>query len=108
MNDLSFIAGEFLLGDLPQDKEYLAHYFSGEVEHVFLSYYFMSPHVYTKDPFKKFYDRFFDHTGMNCSTRWVRKLLRRIIDIETALSQASKDFDVTRVGEIKSGKASFG
>lgn len=107
MNDLDFIAGEFLHGDLPQDKNYLSHYFDGEVERIFLSYYFLSPHVYTKDPFKKFYDRFCDHTGTMCSTRWVRKLLRRLTDIEIALNQASKGFDLTRVGEIKSGKASF-
>jgi hypothetical protein len=107
LTDFAFIAGDFLFGDLPQGKEYLAHYFKGEVETVFLSYIFMSPHVYTKDPFKQFYGRFCDHTGKMCSTRWIRKLLKRLNDIETTLEHASKNFDLSLVGAIKSGKASF-
>lgn len=107
MIDLAFLAGDFLHGDLPVGKEYLSHYFNGEAERAFLSYVTVFPHTYTEDSFKSFYLRFTDHTGINCSTRWVRKLCRRLIDIERALVEASKNFDLERVGAIKSGKVSF-
>lgn len=105
--DLEFLAGDFLYGDLPAGKEYLGFYFEGGVERAFLSYVSVFPHNYTKDSFKSFYDRFRDHTGVVCTTRWVRKLLRRLINIEKALEEASKNFDLERVGQIKSGKALF-
>lgn len=54
-----------------------------------------------------FYINFCDHTGVCCSTRWVRKLLVRIRKIEAALAKAERDFDINLVGDIKSGKGSF-
>lgn len=107
MNDLIFISGDFLYGDLPQGKEYLSHYFQGEVEKIFLSYFFFSSHVYKKDSFIDFYENFCDHSGRMCSTRWVRKLLNRINRIESDLNEANKVFDFAKIGEIKSGNASF-
>lgn len=105
--DLEFLAGDFLYGDLPQGKEYLGYYFDGDVERAFLSYVSIFPHIYTEDGFKSFYDRFSDHTGRICSTRWIRKLMRRLCDIDKALEEANKSFDLERIGAIKSGKASF-
>ncbi len=105
--DLDFIAGNYLHGDLPPGKEYLLHYFKGDAEKAFLSYYFLFSRLYTEGQFITFYNNFCDHTGACCSTRWVRKLLVRVSKIEEALNQADKGFDLARVGEIKSGKASF-
>jgi hypothetical protein len=108
MMDLDFIAGNFLYGDLPPGKEYLGFYFNkGEAERAFVSYYFSFSELYTKGQFKIFYDNFCDHTGISCTTMWIRKLLSRIKKIEEELERASKEFDLARVGEIKSGKASF-
>jgi hypothetical protein len=96
-----------MYGDIPPGKEYLSYYFDGEVERAFLSYIFIFPHVYMKDSFKTFYDRFIEHTGLVCTDRWIRKLMRRLTDIENALQEASKSFDLDRVGRIKSGRESF-
>jgi hypothetical protein len=105
--DLDFIAGKFLYGELPAGKEYLLNYFKGEAEKAFLSYYFLFSRLYTEGQFILFYNNYCDHTGVCCSTRWVRKLLVRLSKIEQALETASKAADLVRVGEIKSGKASF-
>jgi hypothetical protein len=110
MEDMKFIAGNYLYGDLPPGKEYLQHYFGGEVERAFLSYYFTFPHQYKSMPFQKFYQNFCDHSGHCCSTRWVRKLLARFDKIENALKEAQSDITedaLKRVAEIRSGKASF-
>jgi len=105
--DLDFVAGNFLHGDLPPGKEYLLHYFRGEAEKAFLSYYFLFSQLYVEGQFITFYNNFCDHTGICCSTRWVRKLLVRVVKIEAALVVADKSFDPVRVGEIKSGSALF-
>jgi len=105
--ELEFVAGNFIYGDLPPEKDYLKHYFKGRAERVFASYYANFSRLYTDGQFKTFYTNFTDHTGVCCSTRWIRKLLARIKKIETALSEADKNFNLSLVGEIKSGKYSF-
>jgi len=105
--DLDFIAGNFIYGDLPPGKEYLEHYFLGEIDRAFLSYYFLFYRLYTEKQFQVFYQNFCDHTGCSCSTRWVRKLLVRIKAVEKALEEANRNIDLTAIGEIKSGKRSF-
>jgi hypothetical protein len=105
--DLDFVAGNFIYGDLPKDKEYLSHYFNTDVERAFLSYFFTFPSLYRDTQFRVFYHSFCDHTGYFYSTRWVRKLLVRLNKIEKALMEAEKNFDLSRVGEIKGGTASF-
>lgn len=107
MDDMYFIAGNFLYGDLPLGREYLQHYFDGEIERAFISYYLTFPNLYQEGDFLPFYHRFCEHTGCSCSTRWVRKLLARFALIEKELKEAEQKFDLSRVGEIKSGKASF-
>ncbi len=106
--DLDFIAGNFLHGDLPIGKEYLQHYFKGEAERSFLSYYYLFSSLYKEgEDFQCFYLNFSDHTGISCTSRWVRKLLTRLKNIENTLTRAESSFDLAHVGQIKSGKASF-
>lgn len=104
--DLDFVAGKFLYGDLPPGKEYLLQYFEGNAQKAFLSYYFLFSRLYTEGQFQTFYMNFCDHTGVCCTTRWIRKLLVRLRKIEEALDQADKSADLNRVGEIKSGRYS--
>src|SRR4051812_33056716 len=101
--DMEFIAGNFLYGDVPPGKEYLRHHFQTEMEAAFLSYYLIFYKLRSKKNIQNFYRNFCDHTGICCSVRWVEKLLIRVDKIETALEEASKNFDPTRVGDIKSG-----
>lgn len=102
--DLDFISGNFLYEELPRDKEYLAKYFDGPVEKRFLVYYLTFSSLHTKkEDFLTFYENFVNHTGHACSTRWVRKLVKRLATIEEELQAASKSFDLDKVGLIKSG-----
>lgn len=105
--DMEFLAGNFLYGDLPPEKEYLQYYFKGPAERSFVSYYFLFPNLYVEGNFMPFYIGFSDHTGACCSTRWVRKLLERLKKIETALAEAESNFDINLIGDIKSGKVLF-
>jgi hypothetical protein len=108
MDDLVFLAGDFLYGDLPQEKEYLQYYFKGMAEKAFVSYYFLFPKLYKRGKdFVSFYVNFSDHTGICCSDRWVSKLLVRLLKIEEALAKAEKEFDIVLIGNIKSGLVSF-
>lgn len=105
--NMDFIAGNFLYGDLPPGKEYLKYYFKGDVEFAFICYYDLFIRLYTDGQMKIFYENFCDHTGLCCSCRWIMKLLHKIKRIENALKDADKDFNISRVAEIKSGKGLF-
>jgi hypothetical protein len=104
MNDLNFVAGKFLFEDIPLEYEYLKYYFTTPLERVFLSYFILLGNYYCYGAsFLRFYDNFQDHTGYLCSTRWVRKLIKRYNFIEKELQEASKKPDLLRVSKIKMG-----
>lgn len=103
MKDVQFVAGNFLSGDIPQDKEFFRHYFTSNLEQVFLSYYLLMGDLYAQTGFLNFYNLFQDHTGFLCSTRWLRMLLKRFRDIETALDTAYKNTDLPMISRIKVG-----
>jgi hypothetical protein len=103
MRDLDYAAGNFLFGDIPSDKEWLRQYFTSELETLFLSYHVLLGDLYPKEGFLRYYNLFRDHTGCLCSTRWLRKLLRRYRDIETALAEAYAKPDLPMISRIKIG-----
>jgi hypothetical protein len=103
MRDLNFAAGNFLYGDLPPDREYLRHYFTSELETLFLSYHILLGHLYAEEGFISYYNLFRDHTGCICSTRWLRKLLKRYRDIEQQLADAYAKPDLPMISRIKIG-----
>jgi hypothetical protein len=103
MKDLSFVAGEFLHGEVPSNQEFLKHYFTTELESVFLSHHLIFGNMYAEKGFFNFYLMFRDHTGHICSTRWLRKLLKRFRDINEALDKAYKKPDLSMISLIKAG-----
>jgi hypothetical protein len=103
MRDLHFVAGKFLDGELPADKDFLRHYYQTDLEQKFLSYYLLLGENYTTEGFLWFYNNFCDHTGWCCSTRWVRKLLSRYKIITKALAEAYEKTDLDTIACIKSG-----
>lgn len=104
MTDLEFVSGNFFYDELPRSKEYLNAYFKTVLEKRILLYYLTFPNLYRRDEeFLTFYRNFSDHTGYVCSTRWVRKLIKRIRYLEDTLLMASKSFDLDTVSKIKSG-----
>ena len=104
MKDLDFIAGDYLYGDLPTESEYLSQYFNTGLERNFLSYYLLFSDLYLSEGFLRFYHNFSDHTGSSCTQRWVRELLRRCKDLDISLNIASKNFDLSSITKIKTGK----
>lgn len=104
MRDLKFIAGNYLYGDVPLEKEYLILYYTSDLERKFLSYCLMFFDVYLAEGFLRFYNNFTDHTGHSCSRRWVRKLLKRYKELELSLFNAYKIADLTEITKIKSGQ----
>jgi hypothetical protein len=103
MRDLHFVAGNFLFGDIPPDKEFLRFYYTSELERLFLSYHLLLGDLYAQEGFLAYYNLFRDHTGCLCSTRWLRKLLRRFRDIEEALAEAYRKPDLPMISRIKVG-----
>lgn len=103
MRDLHFAAGNFFFGDIPKEQEFLRQYFTSDLELMFLSYYELFGSVYKQEGFLRFYNIFQDHTGCACSTRWVRKLLKRHKDITQSLEQAYQISDLKMISRIKAG-----
>jgi len=92
--DLDFISGKFFDYTLPKELRYLQKYFKSEVQMQFLRYYILFGHT----------TRFVDHTGHAVSRRWLKKLKVKFISITESHQQAKKDFDLTKVAKIESGK----
>lgn len=103
MRDLDFIAGNYLYGDLPFEKDYLRHYFTSELERLFVGYHILFGSIYEKEGFLRYYNLFQNHTGYLCSTRWLRVLLRRYKDIEKELEEAYRKTDLDMISRIKIG-----
>lgn len=103
MIDLKFISGNFLYDDLPPDKAYLRQYFTTRIEIRFLVYYVELIDLYRSVSFPYFLQNFIDHTGTQCSRRWMQIMLRRVKTIERELASATKNADLDKVSEIKSG-----
>jgi hypothetical protein len=103
MKDLVFIAGNFLFGDIPSDKEFLCHYFTSDLEKLFLSYYLALESLYQQEGFLRFYESFCDHTGFSCSRRWIRKLLKKYKTIEETMNNAYLKSDLSMISKIKVG-----
>lgn len=103
MRDLDFAAGNYLYGDLPPDRDYLRHYFTSELERLFVSYHILLGNIYEQEGFLRYYNLFRDHTGCLCSTRWLRKLIRRYKDIEKELEEAYRKPDLAMISRIKIG-----
>ena len=98
-NELSFLAGTFFDCDLPGEKSYLFKYFRNGVQKQFLRYYF----TFGGDT------RYFvDHTGDQCSKRWLRMLKRRLEALEAVHFQAKDNLDFSTLAKLKSGKYKYG
>jgi len=106
--DLELISGAFFYDDIvPKDKRYLFKYFSGDPQRRFVAYAFTFEKFRDRHGSYKFCRGFVDHTGFQVTRRVIFKWLARIRDIEAALSEATKAFDMQTIETIRTGKFRF-
>jgi hypothetical protein len=91
-SELKFIAN--ILMEVPKEKKYLLKYFSSRIQRSFLRYYFtFGTIVY-----------FSEHTGYNCTKRWLRMCRNRLEELEAVHAAARANFDLDGLEFIESGK----
>ena len=96
-NELTFLSGQFFDCDLPKEKQYLFRYFKTDLERQFLRYH----HCFGQ------YERFTDHTGLYCQTRWLHILKRRLDLLVRVHAQAKREMDLELLAQIETGKYSL-
>lgn len=94
LSELEHVSGRFLDENLPDNKNYLLHYFRTEHQQTFLRYYLKFGN----------YDKFTEHTGFELQNRWLKALLKKLEKLEAARVLARKNLDFTMIADIESGK----
>lgn len=79
--ELALISGEFFEHDIAPEKRYLLKYFKPGIQRQFLYYYIVFGS----------YRYFADHSGWWCSTRWLKKLKRRLVKLEAVHQKARSE-----------------
>ena len=97
MKDLLLLSKHFETVVLPKEKNYFFKYFRTEQQRAALRYYYV---------FKDF-EFFQDHTGIACTTNWLKSMRRRYERLERAVDKARQDFDLKLLSKINSGKIKF-
>lgn len=92
--DLIFLGRQFETFEIPKDKRYLLKYFDTPPQELFLKYFLSFGN----------FDHFVDHTGVVLQVRWM-KILKQKLELLLALhAEAKKNFDLSGVAKIESGK----
>jgi hypothetical protein len=92
--ELKFIAGEFFELTLPKNKSFLSKYFVLKIQRKFLKYYLTFRCI----------DRFVEHTGLYCSSKWLAKLRTKLETLEAKHQEAKEKMDFSMIVEIETGK----
>lgn len=92
--DSLFLSRQFETIELPREKAYLYKYFKTKVQDAFLKYVFVfGDHT-----------NFTDHTGFQCSERWLKILHDRLSRLELAHREAKTNIDLETLTEIETGR----
>ena len=87
------ISGCFLDNNVPQDKYWLTKYFTSEIQIRFLVYYLIfGSHYY-----------FVRHTGVYCTSRYLKKMKKKFSNLENAYKKAKLNFDLEKLSQIEMG-----
>ena len=92
--ELGFISGSIFDINLPKEQQYLYKYFATARQRMFVKYYL----TYRR------YTRFTDHTGYACSKKWLKKLRRRLVQLERAHEEAKFRNDSATLALLESGQ----
>lgn len=98
--ELAFLAGDFFLVDLPQNRRFMLHYFRRGIQRQFLFYFFTF----------QSYRYFEDHTGYICSIRWLKKLKKKYIILEQVYDKLKTEFtdeSLELLAELEVGKIKY-
>lgn len=91
----------------PKSKEYLRHYFEGEVSLALICFYSIFPSLVNEISMREFVKCFTDHTGIYCALGHGDNIVKRAIKLENALKEAEANKDLDLMTKIKSGKLSI-
>ena len=94
--ELYFISGQIFDLNLPKEQQYLYRYFTTARQRQFVRYYT----TYRQ------YTRFADHTGYASSERWLKRMRRRLLELENAYRQAKSSGDFSALAQLESGQYS--
>jgi hypothetical protein len=96
--ELDLLAGHFLDGILPKNKEYLLHYFKGK--RLIMAIYLLTfPYDYQTD----YFQNFTNHTGIYTCLRNMFYINNELRCIEHTLKTAMENNDYQLVNEIRTG-----
>lgn len=87
------ISGSFLEDEVPKEKYWLTRYFTSHIQRKFLVYYlnFGSHYYFTR------------HTGIYCTSRYLKQMKKKLCLLEDAHEQARLNFDLEKLSEIEMG-----
>lgn len=91
--EAEFIGGKFFEDNLEKNQRYLYRYFSTPIQKQFVRYYLMFRRV----------DTFVDHTGFQCTKRWLENLGARIEKLEVIRKQAQSEANIELLAQIDAG-----
>jgi len=87
------VAGLFLDDYIPSNKLWMTKYFTTSVQRRFLIYFLIfGSHFY-----------FIRHTGVYCTSRYLKKMKKNFCNLQKAHDDAKKNFDLDKLAEIEMG-----
>lgn len=97
MNDITFLAGDFLLDsyyDIPKELSWLSKYFKTEIQQQWLRYFLHNGNI----------DLFVQHTGCFVKKAHLKQLEIRYHKLIAKQNSAKNDFELEKLWEIKTGR----
>lgn len=91
--DRNLIAGLFLEDYIPSDKLWMTKYFTTSVQKRFLIYFLIFGS----------YFYFVRHTGVYCTSRYLKKMKKFFCNLQKAHEDAKNNFDLEKLAEIEMG-----
>jgi hypothetical protein len=91
--DRNLVSGFFLEDYIPPDKLWMTKYFTTSIQKRFLIYFLIFGSC--------FY--FVRHTGIYCTTRYLKKMKKFFYKLQKAHEDAKKNFDLEKLSEIEMG-----
>lgn len=92
--DCLFIGMKFLEEEIPKEKKFLLKYFKGKQQKIFLRYVIFFGN----------YENFCDHTGIIFEEKWLKKLLKKYVDLIYTYMYIKNKIDIESLSKIDNGK----
>ena len=107
--DLLLVKGDFLKKKYPvSDNNFLLRHFRSDNDRLFIIYYMTFAELGIHKNRFIFYQSFMDHTGVKCAWGTFNYLYDKLMWILEDFSKAQKNFDFSKIEEIKKAKVEYG